>query len=372
MPKARILIVEDDTHLLQGIRDILTLEDYRVVTAENGKLALKVLETESPTPDLIVSDIMMPEMDGIELLKKVRQDITWGNIPFIFLTAKTEKTDVQLGKRLGVDDYLSKPFDADDLLVAVEARLKRHRALHDYYMGTITSLKKNILMILNHEFRTPLTLVVAYSDMLNDDSALDMKREELHSFLQGIGSGAERLRRLVENFIMLVEIEMGEAHKIFNWRKAPVMDIETMLQQACEHVRRNPKIKHTLKIEVKPSIPPFIADREYLMIALIQLIDNAVKFSKADKAVSIGASCENDLVQIWVKDEGRGVPAKNVDEIWETFNQAERDVFEDQGTGSGLAIVRGVALLHGGYVDVKSERGIGSTFTIVIPVSLVI
>jgi two-component system phosphate regulon sensor histidine kinase PhoR len=237
-------------------------------------------------------------------------------------------------------------------------------------MGTITSLKKNILMILNHEFRTPLTLVVAYSDMLNDDSALDMNREELRSFLQGIGSGAERLRRLVENFIMLVEIEMGEAHKIFNWRKAPIMDIEGMLQHACEYVRRNPKVKHTFKIEAHSAIPPFVADREYLNIALIQLIDNAVKFSKPDKPVTIGAHCEGELVHLWVKDEGRGVPAKNLDEIWETFNQAERDVFEDQGTGSGLAIVRGVALLHGGHVDVKSERGAGSTFTLILPINL--
>ncbi len=369
MPKANILIVEDDSYLLHGIRDILTLEDYHVLTAEHGKAALQVLTSEARPPDLIVSDIMMPEMDGLELLKKIRLNTHWVNIPFIFLTAKTEKTDVQAGKRLGVDDYLSKPFDADDLLIAVESRLKRQRALHDYYSGTMTSLKKNILMILNHEFRTPLTLVVAYSDMLNDPVAVDMKREDLRSFLQGISSGAERLRRMVENFIMLVEIEMGESRKIFEWRKAPIMEIEGVLKAACEQAQRNPKMKHNLTIQVKPPIPPFIADREYLTMALAQLLDNAVKFSKPEKPIIIGAHCEGDWVHIWVKDEGRGVPAKNIDEIWEAFHQAEREMFEDQGTGSGLAIVRGVVALHGGQVDVKSERGVGSTFSMILPVS---
>jgi two-component system sensor histidine kinase/response regulator len=369
MSKANILIVEDDTHLLHGIRDILALEDYRVMIAENGKTALGVLMNESRPPDLIVSDIMMPEMDGLEFLKKIRQNSNWVSIPFIFLTAKTEKTDYQIGRKLGVDDYLPKPFDADDLLIAVDARLKRQRALQDYYSGAMTNLKKNILMILNHEFRTPLTLVVAYSDMLNDHNAVDMNREDLRSFLHGISSGAERLRRLVENFIMLVEIEMGESRKIYEWRKAPIMDVEQMLKTACEHVQRNPKVKHLISTEVKPNVPEFIADREYLTMALIQLIDNAIKFSKPERPIRIGAHCENDWVHIWVKDEGRGVPAKNIDEIWETFNQAERDVFEDQGTGSGLAIVRGVVALHGGRVEVNSERGIGSTFTMVLPVS---
>ncbi|MFN8375498.1 MAG: hybrid sensor histidine kinase/response regulator [Anaerolineae bacterium] len=369
MPKATILIVEDDTHLLNGIRDILALEDYRVLTAENGKLALNVLTSEPRPPDLIVSDIMMPEMDGLEFLNKVRQNANWVSLPFMFLTAKTEKTDVQAGRRLGVDDYLNKPFDAEDLIIAIEARLKRQRSIHEFYTGAMSNLKKNILMILNHEFRTPLTLVVAYSDMLTDPNVADMNRDELRSFLNGISAGAERLRRLVENFITLVELEMGESRKIFDWRKAPLLDVELLLKEACEHARRNPKLKHTLTIQVTGAIPPFVADREYLNLALVQLIDNAVKFSKSDKSVIVGAHADKDWVYIWVKDEGRGVPVKSIDEIWDTFNQAEREIFEDQGTGSGLAIVRGVVALHGGQVTLQSERGVGSTFTIVLPVA---
>ncbi|NWF70373.1 MAG: hybrid sensor histidine kinase/response regulator [Chloroflexi bacterium] len=369
MTKAKILVVEDDTHLLQGIHDILTLEDYDVITAENGKLAVDALGKAQKLPDLIVSDIMMPVMDGIEFLKHVRQETQWTGIPFIFLTAKTEKSDVQHGKRLGVDDYLSKPFDADDLLIAVQSRLERQRALHEYYSAAMRNLKRNILMILNHEFRTPLTLVVAYADMLRDPNTTAMNQEELAAFVEGIGSGAERLRRLVENFIMLVEIEMGEAQKIYQWRRAPIIDIDAMISKACDHVRRNPRVHNELKIQLTQPLPMFIGDREYLTFALIQLLDNAVKFSPAESKITIGAQAENDMLCLWVKDEGRGIPAKNIDEIWETFQQPERQTYEDQGAGSGLAIVRGVAMLHSGYVEVESEQGKGSRFSLLLPIT---
>src|SRR5262245_37756933 len=105
MSKARILIVEDDANLLDGIRTILELDHYAVVTAENGVQALHVLRTQPTPPELIVSDIMMPQMDGIEFLQQVRKETRWVAIPFIFLTARGEKSDVQRGKRLGVDDY---------------------------------------------------------------------------------------------------------------------------------------------------------------------------------------------------------------------------------------------------------------------------
>jgi two-component system sensor histidine kinase SenX3 len=114
-------------------------------------------------------------------------------------------------------------------------------------------------------------------------------------------------------------------------------------------------------------LPPFVGDREYLISALIQLLDNAVKFSPREKPIIIGAHAQEHMLHLWVKDEGRGVPATSVDEIWESFHQAERDQFEDQGAGSGLAIVRGVATLHNGKVTVTSERGAGSTFTMILP-----
>ncbi len=369
MPKARLLIVEDDAHLLMGLRDILELDDYAVMTAENGKQALHILQRDIEIPpDLIVSDIMMPVMDGLEFLRTVRQQDEWVNIPFIFLTAKGEKADIQQGKVLGVDDYLVKPFDADDLLIAVEARLKRHRAIHRVQSTVISSLKRNILTILNHEFRTPLTLVVAYADMLKDYEIEEMTPAQLVEFLRGVNSGAERLRRLIENFILLVELEAGDADRTYDWRKHRIDNVGQILTTVHHNFTNSDSVQHPVYLELGEPLPSIMGDHEFLAAAVRELVDNAIKFSERGQPVTIGAAHEDDDLLIWVQDRGRGIAASEIALIWDSFYQIKREVHEDQGAGSGLAIVKGVTRLHGGVVCVDSEPQVGSRFTIKLPI----
>ncbi len=118
-----ILIVDDNVELINGVKFILEQEGYQVLSATNGKEALTVLERI--TPDLILTDIMMPEMDGYELYDRVHQDERWVQVPFIFLTAKTDKEDIRRGKEMGADDYITKPFDPEDIVTAIRGRVKR-------------------------------------------------------------------------------------------------------------------------------------------------------------------------------------------------------------------------------------------------------
>jgi len=366
--KARILIVEDDLNLLEGIQTVLELDNYSVISVENGKQALAVLRESAVPPDLIVSDIMMPQMDGIQLLREVRSVSTWIKIPFIFLTARSEKSDIQRGKQLGVDDYLVKPFDADDLLIAVESRLNRHKMLNDLFDDALSDLKRNILTILNHEFRTPLTFVVAYADMLSDQTQ-HLSDEELLAFLRGVNSGALRLRRLIENFIQLVEMETGDAERSYDLRKAPVKDMAELFEAARQEVFNLTHFTQPFSIEVDPDLPSFIGDVLYMRMALVQLIDNAVKFSPPDQPITVGAKRVGDEIHIWVQDRGRGIEVSEQKRIWEMFYQIDRSTYEDQGTGSGLAIVDNVATLHGGHAEVQSRLQEGSTFMLRIPLT---
>jgi len=370
MDKAKILVVEDEPNLLLGIRDILELDEYEVVTAKHGREALEILnEAGEHLPDLIVSDIMMPYMDGLELLKVVRQNQVWVTIPFIFLTARGEKRDVHDGKKLGVDDYLIKPFDADDLLVAVEAKLRRKQDYVEEQTNALEGIKRRILTILNHEFRTPLTLVVAYADMLqeNRQSVDDMNEEELIVFLKEINTGADRLRRLIENFIMMVELETGDAATTFEWRKHEITNLEVVIQQAHDRVMGREQMQHTCNLEMKVPLPSVMGDREYLMIVIRELLDNAVKFSDPTDPIEIEVTPEDDELAIKIIDQGRGIPQDELNHIWETFYQVDREQHEDQGAGSGLALVKHLVDLHQGRVDVKSVYGEGSTFIITLP-----
>jgi signal transduction histidine kinase len=370
MSKAKLLIVEDDPNLLVGLRDILELDNYQVLTAENGRLGLEVLQREAETPpDLIVSDIMMPQMDGLEFLRKVRQQDQWVKIPFIFLTAKGDKTDIQYGKVLGVDDYLVKPFDAEDLLVAVAAKLTRHKRLSAVHQGEISDLKRNILTILNHEFRTPLTLVVAYADMLKDYETDNITRHELLEFLKGVNSGADRLRRLIENFILLVELETGDAERTFEWRKQEIYDLPEILYLACRQAGNEENKHRQIEFDLCQPDPQIIGDQEYLTVAVRELVDNAIKFSHHDTPISVGTRVIHPHCEIWVEDYGRGIPESEFENIWKSFYQIERSVHEDQGTGTGLALVRGIVQLHGGKTHLISTVGSGSRFSMLIPLT---
>lgn len=367
--KAKVLVVEDDLHLLEGIRDILQLDGYNVLTAENGSRGLDVMNDQTSPPDLILSDIMMPRMDGIEFLKEVRKQQRWLTIPFIFLTAKGEKADQHRGLRLGVDDYVVKPYDPADLLVKIEARLERHRHLNAAHSSGMATLKRQILTMLNHEFRTPLTFVVAYADMLHNPGLQNLSPTEMMAYIKGVSNGADRLRNLVENFILLVELETGDSDQTYKWRKTQITEVKALFDAACTRVKELQADNHAFEFKAEGDIPIFSGDYEYLTAAVAQYISNACKFSEPGKPVQGGAFVRDETLTLWVKDQGRGIPKNEFENIWKSFYQINRAVNEDQGAGSGLAIVQQVARLHGGSVALESEVGVGSTFKFFLPLN---
>lgn len=367
--KTRVLVVEDDTHLLSGIRDILELENYRVLTAQNGQDGLTVLNSDPENPpDVIVSDIMMPHMDGFQFLEAVRKQDKWINVPFIFLTAKGERTDRHKGSLMGANHYLTKPFDAEDLLVAVDASLQMAGKIRQKYEADMASQKRKILTILNHEFRTPLTLVVAYAEMLKEVDPANKFDDDTKTFLKGVNSGADRLRRLIENFICVVELDTGEAEKTVAWRKRPVHDLKYLVDDARHQIENSDTRPREFVIDIPADLPVIECDVQYTTIAIREMLDNAAKFSKDGDTVHFSARIENDMLVIKVVDKGRGIPSHEHDNIFKPFYQIDREQFEDQGSGSGLTIVRGIAELHGGECTVESDLGKGATFTMKIPV----
>jgi signal transduction histidine kinase len=369
MSKPQILVVEDDRHLIEGIREILEINGYEVMTANNGEAGLEILRSCAKPPDLIVSDIMMPRMDGYEFCQEVRSRDRWAVIPFIFLTAKGERDDIKRGKSLGVDDYVVKPFDAEELLIVVKAKLAAQQIRQKVWQNEVSNIKHNILTILNHEFRTPLTYVVAYADMLHRD-ADELSKDEMLSFLRGINAGAGRLRRLVENFILLVELETGEAEQTFGWRQSLMVNYTALLRSiAVKYTDLAEEKQVAIEINVEDNLPAIKADNEYLSAALECLVDNAVKFSdRPGTTITLSAYLQKEHVCLAVNDQGRGIPEHELENIFQTFYQIERNKYEDQGAGSGLAIVDGVTKLHGGSIMVESTPGEGTRFTIQLPI----
>ncbi len=366
MTKPLILVVEDDLALLEGVGELLKLSGYRVLTATNGREALVLMDEHRP--DLIVSDIMMPEMDGYAFHSAVRERPDMFTIPFIFLTARGEKRDIRKGKASGVDDYITKPFDDEDLLVAVDSKLTRWAGLQKRRDEEIEDVKHRILLTLSHEFRTPLTYIINYADMLNatDPAA---PHEDFQEFMDGIRRGAKRLNKLVDDFLVLVEIETGEAKEAYHYRRQEFDDTSAWLRVVSRRFQADAEAKGLdLILDIPDDLPSIVGDEIYLTDAIGRLLENAIKFSRDESEwVRVSASESDGYLRIDFHDQGIGVASENVDKLFDLFHQLNREEMEQQGTGAGLAICKGIVEIHGGKVALESVQGEGSTFTIMIP-----
>ncbi len=191
----------------------------------------------------------------------------------------------------------------------------------------------------------------------------------MQTFLRGMNTGADRLRRLVENFILLVELETGEAAKIFALRNTRIGNPWQIAVGAVEECQPGAEAK-PVNIRLEPpakKLPSIDGDPEYLRLALVRLLENAIKFTDFQGRVITVSAYADDWLHFVVADQGRGIPEEEQQAIFEPFYQIDRSTFEDQGAGIGLSIVKRIAELHGGYVGVESAFGQGSRFILSVP-----
>ncbi len=374
---ATILLVEDDRSMLEGIRDLLTLVDIGydidVITAGNGRIGLENIQQQ--VPDLIISDIMMPELDGFEFLRRVRQNPEWAHIPVIFLTAKGSKQDIHKGRTSGADLYITKPFNSVEFLELVGSQLDRAFQLQASRQQSLAGLKKSILQILNHEFRTPLTYVTAYYEMLADSMNRLQEDENFQEFLRGIQVGCVRLTRLVEDFIQVLEIRTGEMQAHYEENAQLITNLPQLVRQAISDVQESTSHHQVAILYDPPSscCPPVYGDVEGLRQLFRRLLQNAVKFTASQKRKEGHVYVTTEVVEKQIKikfvDEGVGFPPRVKDRLFDLFFQYNREVLEQQGAGTGLTIAKALVELHGGQIEAANrvdEKG--SVFTVTLPV----
>ncbi len=366
MSGQRILVVEDHHSMSRAIQGILESEGYEVFTAADGVEALEMMEETKP--DLILADIMMPRMDGYTLYDEIRARPEWTPIPFVFLTARSEREDRLRGKELGAEDYVTKPFDAEELVVVVRSRLERARAIQEAAEASFEQLKQQIVTVLGHELRTPLTYVTGYTDLALEDVA-SLSPVEMEEFLKGIKAGADRLNRLVEDLLLIVQIDSGRAREEFTTLAARHRDLARVLQRAIEPFAEQARKRGvTLHVDAEPELPPVRLCAPFFSDALGRIIENAIKFSRDQSGrVEIRARGDDSGIRISVRDYGVGIPADQQQLLFARFRQLNRDQLEQQGVGLGLAIAHELIDIHGGRIEVESTVGEGSIFTVWLP-----
>jgi two-component system, sensor histidine kinase and response regulator len=373
---ATILLVEDDKSMLDGMNDLLQVVDIgyeaNVLTASNGLSALD--QMQKATPDIIVSDIMMPQMDGFQLLKTVQQNPTWDHIPFIFLTARGEKHEIYKGRVSGAALYITKPFHSVELLELIKTQLDRKFQLEQTHEQSINNLKKDILQILNHEFRTPLTYVTAYYEMLAESVNTYTDAVNFSEYLRGIQAGYTRLTKLIDGFITVIELRTGEIEQKFQNNAQIITNVDQIVQDTLNKIQEQAAQK-SIQVEYYPcsESPIIYGDPQALGIIFKQLLDNAVKFTAprfsphANARIRIFSKIVNNEYHLVIEDNGMGLPPAIQNRVFDLFVQYNRDQLEQQGAGIGLTIAQGLTELHQGRIEVKSVENQGSTFTVILP-----
>jgi signal transduction histidine kinase len=367
-PTKHVLIAEDEPSLQTAIRLTLEAAGFSVSAAGDGLQALETLESTSP--DIIIADIMMPRMDGYELYQAIRARSKWTSIPFIFLTARADKEDAIKGKALGAEDYLTKPVDPTELLTTIRARLARAQAVKESAQDELDEIKRQIVTMLSHEMRTPLTYIKGYTELALDDIA-GTSPEMLQEFLEAIGQGAERLKRMSNDLLLLTRADTGLLAEEIGELSKPCHDLDAVVKRAVNRHQKQAAAKGlNLELHVPPDVPPVELCEPLFETALRRLVDNGIRFTKEEgKAVTVSIQASEGWVKIAVADQGVGVPPGAISDVFARFQQIDRETQEQQGIGLGLTIAQEIVRLHGGEIKVESTASQGSTFTIKLPVA---
>lgn len=357
----KVLVIEDSHALRRDIIEMLTFEGFDVQGAENGVLGVQTAREYHP--DLIICDIMMPELDGIGVIKELQRDTQESTIPFIFLTAKTDKVDVRFGMELGASDYLTKPFTAPELIAAVRTQLKKRVTFEVLAEERLDDLRENIILTLPHEIRTPLTGILGFADLLVSDSQ-KLSREKIGEMASFIHTSARRLYRLTENYLAYAQIQMllQDSERLNAMRDfvtdSPRTRIENKINEKVKEYQREADL--TMAI---PSVETLPFLEENLDKLIEELIDNALKFSEPGTPITVIGGMKDNQFQLTFADKGRGIQQEKLRRIG-AYIQFGREWHEQQGSGFGLIIAIRLSQMHGGGLDIDSKANEGTTVTV--------
>ncbi len=385
-----LLVVEDNKDVREYVTSLLA-GDYRVESAGDGKEGLEM--AAAIVPDLIISDVMMPKMDGNELCRRIKTSPALNHIPVLLLTARaTQETKIE-GLEVGADDYVAKPFNAQELRVRIRNLLqirRQEKALKDlnekledkvqeqfqvlvnerqrYERDLLSAkeraeasdrLKSSILNNLSHEFRTPLTAILGYSEILSEET------DELHRELsQEIENGGRRLLDTLDALLDLSVLEAGEIETKLEWN-----DLAAAAHEAATRIRAIADEKDLdVQVRVQSDEPVFVrVDAEDLAKLFDKLLDNAVKFTEKGE-IEITVDASDEAVRVAVRDTGRGIAQEFIPQVFTAFAQESDGLTRShEGVGLGLTITKQLVELYDGTITVASDRKEGTVVTVSFP-----
>ncbi len=344
--KNKILIIDDEADNLYVLKERLEHEGFEVLLAENGSQGISKAMKELPA--VILCDIMMPELNGYDVMKVLRKNALTDTIPFIFLTAKSELKDMREGMEIGADDYITKPFNNKTLVQSIYTRLEKKK-IHE---NKLEQLRSSISLSLPHELQTPLTTILGFNEILQEDYNT-LKPEEILNISQHISLSAQRLNDLVQRVLLATKLEIisKDETQVSALRASSLPSPRYVIEVVSNKIALKYKRISDIILNAENA---FVSINEQNLERIIEeLVDNAFKYSHKGNHVMVESSISKSGFNICVTDYGRGMNENEIANLGD-FMQFDRMLFERKGTGLGLSIVKKIVDIHGGKMQINS------------------
>jgi two-component system, sensor histidine kinase and response regulator len=386
---AHVLVVDDNPRNLQLISTVVGEAGYKVSAVNSGQNALKYLALKQP--DIILLDIMMPEMNGFDVCQAIKQEDALKDIPVIFLTAKNEVQDIVKGFNLGAVDYITKPFKTEEVLVRLSTHLQlRHSkklllekkneleqlndALHkskETIKADATRLEKlnaekdRFFSIIAHDLRGPFAGCIGLTEILAT-SVESMSNEDIAEYAQTLNETASQINKLLENLLEWARMQMGLVG--YN----PINEV--FVEMIANTISLYEKAANEKKIHFQLQLPNNLqvyADTNMVNSIMRNLLSNAVKFTHPKGSINIVAQpLGNEMIEIQVSDTGIGIPEDLKSKLFRLDQKVSRPgTSGEESTGLGLLLCRDFVQKSGGTFSLESKEGQGSTFKFTLPLA---
>lgn len=346
---ARILAVDDDPSSLSLATAILARQ-YELRTATSGAEAIEV--ATAFRPDLVLLDVVMPDMDGLETCRRLRSDTGLTDAKVVLVSAQSHVDDRIRGYDAGADDYVAKPYVPRELLAKVQVLLRLKRT------EELSRLKESILLLLAHETRTPLTIIHGAVDALRSTRPMD--DSQIREFTEMIADAAARLDQLTERSHLLWSLQSGQVSPTIG--RVDMSPFIASVIAGAEPAARDSGV--LIRTDCEYGLHAFI-DAHLMGLAVSAILDNAVRFSPAGATVFLALRTDDSALSISVADGGPGISAELRSRLFEGFHVHDL-AHHSRGVGLGLPISREIARIHGGTIKVESSAR-GSTVSITLP-----
>lgn len=361
----KILIVDDVVSNVLLLKILLTNEKFQVCTANCGNMCIEQAKAEKP--DLILLDVMMPDISGFDTAVILKKDPSTKDIPIIFLTALNNPSDLVHGFQVGASDFLTKPFNKEELVIRVMHQItvvaaKRIIEKQNLELLATINNRDKMYSVIAHDLRSPMASIRMVLNLVVSAMSPDVIGPELFELLDKANRESEEVHDLLDNLLKWTKSQTGRLNVVL--QDLDLNDIIPGVVDIFEMIAQTKKIKLSLVTTEEPLMVR--ADNDMLKTVVRNFMSNAIKFSPEESTIEITMCADGDFAKISVTDHGVGIAADRIDSI---FHKGETTYGTggEEGSGLGLQLCQDFARKNGGDVMVESVEGKGSTFSVLVP-----